>query len=149
MILLTKKTKPTLTFWFFVLIGGFFRTACKASIRFPVQGGLRMQHSTAGAYTTKQDQWSGSQAITRLWMTTSFWLHSDLSGHQLVFFFADDLRSVTTVSTFKSKMKTFCLFQADDFFLLSCACLRFRSAGWLWGPCRVGALSGKAHWVCL
>lgn len=45
--LLTKKTKPTLTFWFFVLIGGFFRTACKASIRFPVHGGLRMQqHST-------------------------------------------------------------------------------------------------------
>lgn len=32
---------PTFTFWFLVLMGGFFRTACRASVRFPVQGGLR------------------------------------------------------------------------------------------------------------
>lgn len=42
------KNKPTLTFWFLVLIGGFFRTACKASIRFPVQGWLRMQQQNNG-----------------------------------------------------------------------------------------------------
>lgn len=35
-------------FWFLVLIGGFFRTACKASIRFPVQGWLRMQQQNKG-----------------------------------------------------------------------------------------------------
>lgn len=43
--LLTRKTELTLTFWFFVLIGGFFSTACKASVRFPVQERLRKQHS--------------------------------------------------------------------------------------------------------
>lgn len=44
----SSTDKPTLTFWFLVLIGGFFRTACKASMRFPVQGRLRMQSSKAG-----------------------------------------------------------------------------------------------------
>lgn len=38
----TRRPEPTFTFWFLVLIGGFFRTACRASFRFPVQGGLRM-----------------------------------------------------------------------------------------------------------
>lgn len=61
--LLTKKTKPTLTFWFFVLIGGFFRTACKASIRFPVHGGLRMQQHN---YKPKYDAYARHQTITIL-----------------------------------------------------------------------------------
>lgn len=42
---------PTLTFWFFVLIGGFFRTACKASMRFPVHGGVKDPHTAQQSCT--------------------------------------------------------------------------------------------------
>lgn len=62
------QTRLTLTFWFLVLIGGFFSTACSASMRFPLQTGVKGKEKdhltrckfyckTFTVFQSRKDEW--------------------------------------------------------------------------------------------
>ncbi len=68
----------TLTFWFFVLIGGFFNTAWSAPIRFPLKSGVKKNTSRI-----KMGGGGGVVETGNKAMGTPKWTYKDMNSTSL------------------------------------------------------------------